>query len=213
MKTIIAPSLLAADFLNLECEMNKIEKTSAQWLDLDVMDGAFVPNITFGFDLIKRLRPLSKKYFDVHLMIEEPDRYIKDFLEAGANGITIHLESVVEKEVGEVIKLITCDVGISIKPKTRVEELVPHLKEVDMVLIMSVEPGFGGQSFKSEAIEKVKWLDAYRKEKNLKFKIQVDGGINETNFEEVKNAGCDILVAGSYLFCDDMEQKILKMGE
>lgn len=211
MEKIIAPSLLAADFLNLETEIKKINETSCEWLHLDVMDGNFVPNLTFGYDLVGSLRPLTDKFFDVHLMISNPQMYVKQFQKAGAELYTFHYEAVNNEEIPaliEAIKAANMKVGMSIKPGTEVADIVGFLKDLDLVLVMSVEPGFGGQAFQAASVEKIAELNELRKENNYEYLIQVDGGINNETGVLVSEAGCDVLVAGSYVFKEDMEAQI-----
>lgn len=211
MEKIIAPSLLAADFLNLETEIKKINETSCEWLHLDVMDGNFVPNLTFGYDLVGSLRPLTDKFFDVHLMISNPQMYVKQFQKAGAELYTFHYEAVNNEEIPaliEAIKAANMKVGMSIKPGTEVADTVGFLKDLDLVLVMSVEPGFGGQAFQAASVEKIAELNELRKENNYEYLIQVDGGINNETGVLVSEAGCDVLVAGSYVFKEDMEAQI-----
>lgn len=211
MEKIIAPSLLAADFLNLETEIKKINETSCEWLHLDVMDGNFVPNLTFGYDLVGSLRPLTDKFFDVHLMISNPQMYVKQFQKAGAELYTFHYEAVNNEEIPaliEAIKAANMKVGMSIKPGTEVADIVGFLKDLDLVLVMSVEPGFGGQAFQAASVEKIAELNELRKENNYEYLIQVDGGINNETGVLVSEAGCDVLVAGSYVFKKDMEAQI-----
>ena len=191
----IAPSILSSDFARLKEEIESIK--NCDMVHIDVMDGHFVPNLTFGAPVVKCIRKYTDLFFDCHLMISNPLKYAKDFADAGADLITFHYESDNNpKEVIDEIKRVGCKVGISVKPKTNVEEIYPYLDDVDLVLIMSVEPGFGGQSFMSEVLDKVVKL----KKLNKKFVIEIDGGIDDKTIHLAKEAGVDICVAGSYIF-------------
>ncbi len=211
MNRIIAPSLLAADFLNLEHEIKRIEQTDCEWLHLDVMDGNFVPNLTFGYDLISRLKKHSTKVFDVHLMITNPRDYIKNYKAAGADYFTFHFEAVKQTEIASLIdevKNAGMKVGISIKPGTDVAQIKPYLHALDLCLVMSVEPGFGGQSFMMSSVDKIKQLSELKLENHYEYLIEVDGGINADTYKHVCSAGCEVLVAGSFAFNGDIQENI-----
>lgn len=214
-KIRIAPSLLAADFRFLDKEMKRVIKAKADWIHLDIMDGHFVNNISYGGIICEAVKdyPIFK---DVHLMISEPLKYIDNFINAQADLITFHYEALkFKKDIKRLIDIIHesgCACGISIRPKTNVEVLKPFLKDLDVVLVMSVEPGFGGQKFIESTPEKIRQLKAMIDEKHYECLIEVDGGINEETGKIVKEAGADILVAGSYLFkSNDMKLDIKKL--
>ena len=204
-KIIVAPSLLAADFSRLKEEVQEVEKCGAEYLHLDVMDGNFVPNISYGAPVISAIRPHSNLVFDVHLMVEEPNRFIKDFVDAGADIITVHVEAT--KHLHRTIQLIKSygkKVGVSLNPATPIETLKYIINDIDMVLLMSVNPGFGGQAFIPETLNKIKELRTLYPE----IDIEVDGGVNDKTVEAIKEAGANILVAGSYLFSGNYKEKI-----
>ena len=207
----ISPSILSCDFAKLGADVEKAEKGGAEYLHIDVMDGLFVPNISFGAPVQKAIRPQSKMVFDTHLMIVDPIRYIDDFVKAGSDIITIHLESC--NNVSEVLDKIHSygiKAGLSIKPKTPVEDIIPFIDKIDMLLIMSVEPGFGGQSFMPEALEKIKKA----RELFPTLDIEVDGGINANNIGEIVKMGANIIVAGSSVFgFEDVTQAIKTLRE
>jgi len=204
-KIIVAPSLLAADFSKLREEIQEVESYGAEYLHLDVMDGNFVPNISFGVPIISSIRKHSNLVFDVHLMVENPDRFIKDMVDAGADVITVHAEAT--KHLNRTIQLIKSygkKVGVALNPSTPLDVIKYDLKDIDMVLIMTVNPGFGGQAFIEGMLQKIRDLRSI----DPNIDIQVDGGINNKTSKLVKEAGANILVAGSYLFKGDYKQKI-----
>lgn len=213
MQRIIAPSMLSADFGHLERDTQMIDRSAAEWVHIDVMDGVFVPNISFGFPVVKAIRKASAKCMDVHLMIVEPERYVARFVEAGADIVTFHYEATYNPHgCIELIRKAGAKVGISIKPATSVEVLRDILPLIDLVLIMSVEPGFGGQSFIPASLEKIERLRALCDEQGLQTIIEVDGGLSAHNAHEVFGAGADVLVAGNAVFgAQNPDEEIRRM--
>ena len=208
---ILAPSILSSDFANLESEIKRLEKNGADWVHVDVMDGHFVPNLTIGAPVVKAIKPVTKLPMDVHLMIENPAKYVKDFALAGADVITFHYEATKETtfDVINIIKSYGVKVGLSIKPKTPVSAIKPYLDMVDLVLVMTVEPGFGGQKFMEDCADKIIEVKAYS---NKDIIVEVDGGINAETAQHCKKCGADALVAGNYVFSsDDMKEAIASL--
>ena len=198
---LIAPSLLSADFLNLKDACKMLNESAADYYHLDVMDGRFVPNISFGMSIIKQLRPASTKFFDVHLMILEPEEYAEEFKEAGADGLTVHIEACVHLHRNiQQIKSLGMQAGVAINPHTPVILLQDIIRDIDMVCLMSVNPGFGGQSFIPHSIQKIKDLKSLITQTGSHAKIEVDGGVSLKNARTVLNAGADVLVAGNAVF-------------
>ena len=211
--TKLAPSILSADFCTLGDDIAQIETGGADYIHIDVMDGVFVPNISFGFPVLKAIRKATAKCLDVHLMIVEPERYVARFAEAGADVVTFHYEATYNpKGCIEMIRNAGAKVGVSIKPATSVEGLRDILPQIDLVLIMSVEPGFGGQTFIPASLEKIAQLRALADELGTETIIEVDGGISSHNAHEVFGAGADVLVAGNAVFgAEDPQAEIVKM--
>jgi ribulose-phosphate 3-epimerase len=201
MNHLISPSILASDFGNLQHEIEMLNKSDADWIHVDVMDGMFVPNISFGFPVLQAVKKHAQKPLDVHLMIADPDRYIEKFAEGGANGITVHYEACTHlNRTVNAIKELGCKAGVAINPHTPVALLEDIIEYVDLVLIMSVNPGFGGQKFIENTYKKLRELKALSSERNPKLYIEVDGGVDESNTTKLVYAGANVLVAGNSVF-------------
>ena len=205
---IVAPSILSMDFTQTLKQLQEVESSKAKWLHVDIMDGHFVPNLSFGPDITKQIRKHSKLFMDVHIMVEDADHYSDVFVEAGANLLTFHLEACKDAEsVHRIISKIHhqgCKVGLSIRPQTPVEAVFPYLNVIDLVLIMSVNPGYGGQSFMEESVDRIQRLRKEIDTHQHSVLIEVDGGINAETGLKVAQAGADVLVAGSYVFKNDI---------
>lgn len=201
LKNLVSVSILSSDFMNLSEDIKTIKKSGAQMLHFDVMDGVFVNNISFGFPILETVNKNTDMHLDVHLMITDPLRYIEECGRCGADTVTFHIESECDpQKTIEAIKKIGAKVGLSIKPNTPFEDIVPFMDKIDMLLIMTVEPGFGGQSFMENQLEKISAAREYINKNNLSVDIQVDGGINDKTAKLASKAGANIMVAGSYLF-------------
>ena len=201
MSVIISPSILGGTFSNMEKVISDLDKSKAEYIHFDVMDGDFVPNLTFGPQFISNLRGFSKKVFDVHLMINRVGKFINDYIQTGADLITFHVE--VDENINEIIKAVKSSnikCGISLKPKTNWEVIKPYIENLDQILVMTVEPGFGGQSFMNDQLEKIKKIRGFASSQNIKIDLQVDGGINYETGKLCTEAGANVLVAGSFLF-------------
>ncbi len=210
-KILIAPSILSADFANLAKDVSMVESAGADWLHVDVMDGHFVPNITIGPVVVKSIKKYSKLFFDVHLMITNPEKYWESFYKAGADLIVFHNEvSCDKKQLIQEIKKAGIKAGVSIKPKTPVSDILEILPLVDVVLIMTVEPGFGGQSFMADMVPKISSLRKIIDDNKYKCLIEIDGGINDKTAKVCIDAGADVLVSGSYIFAAQNPQQVLK---
>ncbi len=212
MKTpIVAPSILAADFAHLQKEVEMLNTSQADWIHLDIMDGLFVPNISFGMPVCKAIRKYTKKPLDYHLMIEKPERYLREFKDLGASVISIHLEACphLHRNIQQ-IKGLSCKAGVAINPHTSVALLEPIIQEIDLVCLMSVNPGFGGQMFIESTFEKLKALRNLIDSKKAHTLIEIDGGVNSANARELVQAGADVLVAGSFVFSATHPHQIIE---
>lgn len=212
-KIIVSPSVLSMDYSKMQVQMEELNRSNAEWIHFDVMDGHFVPNLSFGPDLLKGFRKMTNKVLDVHLMVSDPEKYVPVFIEAGADVVTFHVEALDNdlERISALMDLIHeqgVQGGVVIKPKTDVTFIEQLLPKMDIVLIMTVEPGFGGQSFMENMMEKVDWLHQTRMEKELSYRIEVDGGINEQTAQISVSHGADTLVAGSYVFNQDIIQGV-----
>ena len=215
----LSPSILACDMLNLGSEIKKIEDSGAKYVHIDIMDGVFVPNISFGMPIISAVRKCTNLILDVHAMIVEPQKFVEEFIKCGADIVTFHIEAVDDKTAREIIALVKGKgkkVGISIKPKTPVSAIIPYISEIDMVLVMTVEPGFGGQSFMEDTMPKVTEIRAYSNKIGKSLDIEVDGGINDTTIGASARAGANIFVLGTAFFKSEkpvMANEILSKAE
>ncbi|MGL5540179.1 MAG: ribulose-phosphate 3-epimerase [Erysipelotrichaceae bacterium] len=209
---IVSPSILSLDYSRMSEQLDELVASEASWLHFDVMDNHFVPNLTFGPDLLKGIKKRTGLFMDVHIMVEHPLQVARMFQQAGADLITFHVEACEEASmVKTIIKELHATgvkAGLSIKPNTPVQRIEAFLADLDLVLVMSVEPGFGGQAFQPEMLAKIEWLQAYREQHNLNFHIEVDGGINAETAPKALQAGADVLVAGSYIFKNDLKATI-----
>ena len=211
---VLSPSILAADFKVLGQEMKKTEENGAASIHFDVMDGMFVPSISFGMPVLASIHDATEQFMDAHLMVQEPIRYVEAFQKAGADYVTVHLEACEDvKTTLDKIHACGMKAGLAVNPETDVKELVPYLEDVEMILIMSVHPGFGGQKFIPESLDKIREVRAMLNEKNLETDIQVDGGIYVENVREVLDAGANVIVAGSAVFRGDAGENTAKFME
>ena len=214
MNDVLSPSILAADFKVLGQEMKKTEENGAAYIHFDVMDGMFVPSISFGMPVLASIHDATEQFMDAHLMVQEPIRYVEAFQKAGADSVTVHLEACEDvKTTLDKIHACGMKAGLAVNPETDVKELVPYLEDVEMILIMSVHPGFGGQKFIPESLDKIREVRAMLNEKNLETDIQVDGGIYVENVREVLDAGANVIVAGSAVFRGDAGENTAKFME
>lgn len=214
MNYVLSPSILAADFKVLGQEMKKTEENGAAYIHFDVMDGMFVPSISFGMPVLASIHDATEQFMDAHLMVQEPIRYVEAFQKAGADCVTVHLEACEDvKTTLDKIHACGMKAGLAVNPKTDVKELVPYLEDVEMILIMSVHPGFGGQKFIPESLDKIREVRAMLNEKNLETDIQADGGIYVENVREVLDAGANVIVAGSAVFRGDAGENTAKFME
>lgn len=211
---VLSPSILAADFKVLGQEMKKTEENGAAYIHFDVMDGMFVPSISFGMQVLASIHDATEQFMDAHLMVQEPIRYVEAFQKAGADYVTVHLEACEDvKTTLDKIHACGMKAGLAVNPETDVKELVPYMEDVEMILIMSVQPGFGGQKFIPESLDKIREVRAMLNEKNLETDIQVDGGIYVENVREVLDAGANVIVAGSAVFRGDAGENTAKFME